>query len=162
MTNETIRSAISRTKSQHLRYAGAALGFVVAAVHLFHPTHGFGRFVTILAADPGLFASHPRSLAFVLSGLAIVLGINYALVSGANRTIYALGAGLMAVYVVGYLGWHLSGHGGFLPNRRPIYHGLAPHEAVIAHLTTDPWAAVALVTELALLAVLVVLYRRET
>lgn len=144
-----------------LRYVGAALAYLVAVIHLFHPTHGFLRFVRLLTIDVTLFLPDPRPVAFVLSGLAIVVGINLLLFDVPRRPIYALGALLLATYIIGYLGWHLSGHGGFLPNREPLYHGLAPHETVIRHLTTDPWAAAALATETVLLAVLGLLASRE-
>lgn len=145
-----------------LRYAGAALAYVVAVVHLFHPTHGFARLVTLLVADASLLVGDPRPLAFVLSGLAIVVGVNLLLLLEVpRRPVYALGGLLVGTYVVGYLAWHLSGHGGFLPGREPLFHGLAPHEAVIEHLTSDPWAAVAIASELVLLAVLGLLWNRE-
>lgn len=150
--------------TRRVRYAAAALAYVVAALHLFHPTHGFGRLVVLLGADPGLLVADPRPLAFVLSGLALVVAVPAA--SGADglptRPVAALGLGLVATYVVGYFAWHLSGHGGFLPGRKPLYHGLAPHEAVVTHLSGDPWAAAAVVSELLLGATLVVVYRRAS
>lgn len=150
----------ARFDRRQLQYAAAGLAYVVAGIHLFHPSHGFGRLVLLAATDPGLLVSNPRPVAFVLSGLAIVLAVPAVAAGAPRRPIYALGIGLVATYVGGYFAWHLSGHGGFLPNRRPLYHGLQPHEAVIAHLTGDPLAAAAVVTELALLGALVVLYRR--
>jgi hypothetical protein len=79
-----------------------------------------------------------------------------------ERRAFALGAALMVVYIGGYLAWHLSGHGGFLPGREPLYHGLSPVEALVAHLTTDPWAAASVLAEAALFFVLLLLlYRRE-
>ncbi|MFB6304955.1 MAG: hypothetical protein ABEH47_07300 [Haloferacaceae archaeon] len=147
--------------SARLQYAAAGLAYVVAGVHLFHPSHGLLRLVTLLLVDPALLVTDPRPVAFVLSGAAILVAIP-AVVGGApRRPAYALGIGLTLTYLVGYFGWHLSGHGGFLPGRKPLYHGLTPVEAVVAHLTGEPLAAIAVVSELALLAVLVVLYRRE-
>jgi len=147
--------------ARRLRTVGAGLAFLVAVVHLFHPDHGFLRFVRILTIDVGLFLTDPRPVAFTLSGLAIVAGVNLVVLDYPRRPLYALGAGLMGVYVVGYLGWHTSGHGGFLPNREPLYHGLAPHEALIGHLTADPWAATALAAEVLLIAVLGLLLSRD-
>lgn len=144
-----------------LDVVAAAVAYLVAVVHLFHPSHGFARLVLVLSLDPGLLLADPRPLAFVLSAVAILVAVPAVLRGVPKRPVYALGAGLMAVYLVGYLAWHLSGHGGFLPGRRPLYHGLAPHEALISHLTTDPWAATAFVLEVVLLVVLVVLLRRR-
>lgn len=147
--------------AQQLRYLGAGLAYVVAGLHLFHPKHGFQRLVVISSADPGLFFSHPRPVAFVLSGLSIIIGIKLVMFGIAKRWVYASGIVLVATYIVGYFAWHLSGHGGLLPGREPLYHGLQPHEAVLEHLSSDPWAATALTVEILLLGVLTALIRRE-
>lgn len=145
-----------------LRYAGAALAYLVAILHLFHPQHGFVRLVEFLAADASLLLFDPRPLAFVLSGLAIVVGINLLLFDVPRRPVYALGAALLVTYVVGYLAWHLTGHGGFLPGRPPTEsHGVGTVQFVLDHLTTDPWAAAAIGAESLLLAVLGLLWSRE-
>ncbi len=78
-----------------------------------------------------------------------------------RKRIYVLGMVLMTAYFVGYFAWHLSGHGGFLPGREPLYHGLHPVEAVVAHLVDNPLVALAKLAEAALFAVLAVLYRQE-
>lgn len=152
------RAGATRTR---LHYAAAALAYLVAGLHLFHPTHGFGRFVLLAATDPGLLLATPRPAAFVLSGLAIVLAVPAVALGAPRRPVYALGILLMLTYVVGYFAWHFSGHGGFLPGREPLYHGLSPLENVAVHLTGDPWAATAIVAETALLTALAALYRRN-
>lgn len=139
----------------------AALAYLVAALHLFHPSHGFARLVLVLSADPGLLLADPRPLGFVLSSVAVLVAVPAVLRGVPERPVVALGAVLMVVYLLGYFGWHLSGHGGFLPGREPLYHGLTPFEAVVSHLTTDPWAAAAVVLELALLGVLAALLARR-
>lgn len=146
---------------QRLRYAAAGLAYLVAALHLFHPTHGVVRLVTLLSVDPGLLVSTPRPAAFTLSGLAILVAVPAVAAGVPRRPVYGLGIGLVATYVVGYFAWHLSGHGGFLPMREPLYHGMTPVEAVVAHLSGDPLAATAVVAEVALLALLVALYRHD-
>lgn len=149
------------TRVTRLPHAAAALAYLVAGLHLFHPTHGFGRFVLLLSTDPGLLVSTPRPAAFVLSGVAILVAVPAVALGVPNRPVYALGGLLMATYLVGYVAWHFSGHGGFLPGRQPLYHGLSPLENVVTHLSGDPWAVGAVVSELALLAALGVLYRRD-
>lgn len=149
------------SSTQVLSYIGGALALFVAGLHLFHPQHGLGRLVRLLAADPGLLVTHPRPVAFALSAIAIVVGIYLAIYGIARRHLYVLGVGLMVVYLVGYFAWHLSGHGGFLPGREPHYHGLGPLEAVVSHLQSDGWAAAAIVSETILAAILAVLYRRD-
>jgi hypothetical protein len=162
MNGQSRSHLVRRPTDRHLRYAAAALAYLVAALHLFHPTLGFGRLVVILSADPGLLVADPRPLAFVLSGLALVVGVPAAAGEDGlpRKPVYAAGLGLVATYLVGYFAWHLSGHGGFLPGREPLYHGLAPHEAVIAHMSGEPWAAASVAFELLLGAALVALYRR--
>jgi hypothetical protein len=158
----TTTRAVRRLLSEKLGAAGAALAFLVAAVHLFHPQRGFLRLLVLLTTgNASLLASDPRPLAFVLSALAILVGVPLAAGSVARRAVYLLGMALVATYFVGYFAWHLSGHGGFLPGRAPLYHGLGPVEAVVSHLRTYPMAALSKAAEAALFAVLVVLYRRE-
>lgn len=161
MTNRSAPSFGYRPTTQHLRYAAGALALIVAGLHLFHPRYGMERFVRLLASDPALLITHPRPLAFVLSAIAIVLGIYLAVYGFLEKPIYLLGVLLMGTYIVGYFAWHLSGHGGFLPGRPPHYHGLEPHEAVISHLRSDSWAVAALLAETLLAAILILLYRRE-
>lgn len=151
----------ARPTDQQLRYGGAALALLVAGLHLFHPERGLERFLLLLSLDPALLVSHPRPAAFVASAVAIVVGIYLVLFGFPRKPIYALGILLVVTYVVGYFAWHLTGHGGFLPGRPPQYHGLQPHEAVVAHLRSDDWALVTLLAETTLALVLAVLYRRE-
>lgn len=148
---------------ENLRYVGATLAYVVAGIHLFHPKRGFLRLVTLATTgDPSLLVSDPRPIAFVLSALAILLGINLVLLDIKRKYIYFLGMALMATYFVGYFAWHLSGHGGFLPTRDPLYHGLHPVEAVISHLVNYPLAALAKLAEVALFIVLLVLSQQDS
>lgn len=154
---------IGRWTDENLGYVGAGLACLVAVIHLFHPQRGFPRLVTIIVTgDPSLLVTDPRPVAFVLSALAILLGVNLAMWNVERKRIYVLGMVLMATYLVGYFAWHLSGHGGFLPGREPLYHGLHPIEAVFSHLVNNPLAALSKLAEAALFVVLAVLHRRES
>lgn len=147
----------------NLGHIGAALAYLVAAIHIFHPKRGFLRLVTLVTTgNTSLLVVDPRPLAFVLSGLAILLGIKLVIMNIARKRVYALGMVLVATYFVGYFVWHLSGHGGFLPVREPVYHGLHPVEAVVSHLVNYPLAALSKLTEAALFTTLVILYQRES
>jgi hypothetical protein len=148
--------------SRQLQLLGAALAFVVASIHLFHPQRGFPRLVLLAATDNlGLLAGDPRPLLFVLSGFAIIIGVLLVLWDFPEKPIYIAGIVLTLTYIVGYFAWHLSGHGGFLPGREPLYHGLTPIEAVVSHLQDYPIARWSKLTEFLLLVVLVLLYRRK-
>lgn len=145
-----------------LGYAAAGLGYVVAGVHLFHPSHGVPRLVLVLSVDPTLLALDPRPLAFVISGLAVLAGVTAAIAGVPRHWLYAAGIALMATYLVGYFAWHASGHGGFLPGREAVApHGHTFAELVVEHLQVDPWARVAVPAEVLLGVVLSVLLVRE-
>ena len=146
---------------QYLGYVAAALTFLVAALHLFHPSHGLERLVLLLLIDPGLLLADPRPALFVLSGVGLVVAVPAVLMGVPQRPLYMFGIILMTTYIVGYFMWHLTGHGGFLPGREPLYHGLQPHEAVIRHMIGDLWAVAAVFSEALLAGTLVALYRRK-
>ncbi|WP_290819225.1 hypothetical protein [Halovivax sp.] len=146
---------------ERLRYVAAGLAFAVAAIHLFHPDLGFLRLVELLAADPTLLSTHPRPLAFVLSAIAIIAGVNAVAMGAPRRPIYAAGMVLVWTYVLGYVAWHYFGHGAFLPGREAHHHDAPAHEMVVAHLAGDPWALAAILTELALFVLLAVLFVRD-
>jgi len=144
-----------------LRVAGAVLTAVVAGIHLFHPDHGVLELFALLTVRPGTLLFDPRPLAFVLSGTALFVGLSLSRNASDRRPYYVAGVAIAATYFVGYFAWHFTGHGGFLPGRRPLLHGLSPTENVLRHLTSDAWAAVSKVAELAMIVVLGALLRRE-
>jgi len=144
-----------------LRAAGATLTALVAVFHLFHPAHGVLKLFALLAVRPTTLVFDPRPLAFVLSGTALIVGLSLSRNAPDRRPYYVVGVVLAATYFLGYFAWHFSGHGGFLPGRQPLLHGLTPIENVRRHLTSDPLAAASKVAELAMIAVLGALLRRE-
>lgn len=159
------RSTISRYQpsDQQLRYAAGAIALLIAGFHMFHPKHGLQRLVLMLTIDPGLIVNHPRPLAFVLSSIAIIIGVQLVIFDISKRPVYALGILLMLTYLVGYSAWHYTGHGGFLPGRESYGHvEIGPLENVIIHLKSDAWARATKIFESILLALLVILYRQES
>lgn len=154
---------MARLADDNVAYVGAGLAYIVSGIHLFHPQRGFPRLIALLTTgNASLLGYDPRPVAFVLSGLGIFVGIKLVLLDVQRKRVYGLGVALMATYLVGYFVWHLSGHGGFLPGREPLYHGVGPVEAVVEHLAEYPLARVSKIAEAALIGVLVVLYRRES
>jgi len=141
-----------------LEYVGIVLTGIVAGIHLFHPGHGLFRFFALVSTDPALLVFDPRPLAFVLSGIALLVGLSLSRNAPSRRPYYVSGILLALLYFVGYFAWHFTGHGGFLPGRAPLFHGLTPTENVVAHLTGDAWAAISKLAELAMAGVLTVLY----
>jgi hypothetical protein len=155
-------AGLNRGSDEHLLYAGMGLTYLVAAIHLFHPSNGFPRLVQLaVVGSVDLLLADPRPLAFTLAAFLLIVGANLALANYRRRLLYALGMVLVATFIVGYLAWHYTGHGGFLPGREPVLHGLGPIENVVSHLTGDLVAAVSKALEVVLLAVLWVLFQRE-
>ena len=141
-----------------LRYASGALAIAVAAIHLYW---GFPRLVSQFEAG---IVPDPRPALFVLSGIAILLGLARILDGHNPEPFYLAGIGLMAVYLVGYVGWHaFGGHGGFVwpwaP--KPIVHEEPAAVVVVEHLVTTPLDLPSKILETLLLGLLVVLYRGE-
>lgn len=166
---ESVRThaADHRPTDQQLRMLAGGLAVVVAALHVFHPDIGLPRILEIaFVFGPGavvqLLSSDPRPAAFVLSGIVLGLGVLLGAVGYPRRQLYLGGMALAAAYFLGYFAWHFSGHGGFLPAREPLYHGMTPVEAVVSHLTSEHLAAVSKLAEAALFATLAALYRRES
>lgn len=155
-------AALFHGLDEYIGVIGAVVAYVVAGIHLTHPKLGFPRLVLLAQTNSlELLVSHPRPLLFVVSSIAIILGVPLAATNRHRKTVYACGIALMLAYIVGYFAWHLSGHGGFLPSREPLYHGMTPLEALVSHLSYDFRALISKLTELTLLAILIVLYRRE-
>lgn len=147
----------------YIGYLGAGLAYLVAGIHLFHPKRGFPRLALLVrTGNTSLLLDDPRPIVFVVSGLGILVGIKLVILDVERKRVYALGMVLVATYFAGYFVWHLSGHGGFLPGRKPLYHGLHPVEAVVSHLVGYPLARLSKLAEAALLVVLAVLYRQES
>ncbi len=110
-------------RDKRLKITGGLFACILALLHLLHPTHGISKLILIFLSDIELIVSTPRPLAFFLSAIAIIIGINLVWFGYQEKPIYILGIILMLVYIVGYFSWHLSGHDGFLPGREPLLHG---------------------------------------
>ncbi|WP_435186490.1 hypothetical protein [Halobellus sp. EA9] len=148
-------------ESRALPSVGALLTVVVAGQHLLHPEKGMLELFAVLNANPAFLLFDPRPLAFTASGVALFVGLSLSRNAPDRRPYYLAGIAVAAVYLVGYFAWHFTGHGGFLPGREPLFHGLPPLENVVSHLTTDVWAATTKAGEVALIIVLSLLYRAE-
>ncbi len=137
---EIVYNFIDKIKINRLTMIGGVFAYTVSLLHLFHPTHGFTKLIQILLLNSALILSDQRPLGFVIFSLGIILGVKLELL-GYSKKIYLSGMILMLLLIMGYFSWNLTGHGGFLPNRKPLYHGLGALESIIDHITTDLWAA---------------------
>ena len=139
------------------RLVAAGLAFLIAIVHLYW---GMPRLTAYLMAGT---MPDPRPPLFVLSGVAILVGVSIVAAGGDRRPIYVAGIALMLTYLLGYVAWHtVLDHGGFWPwGPGGHAHGGNPVVVIAQHLLADPLALVSKAAELCLLVLLVVLYRRE-
>ncbi|WP_458185432.1 hypothetical protein [Haladaptatus sp. NG-WS-4] len=137
-----------------VHFVTAQLAVVVAVIHLSLGVLNWTRWLMA-----GFLL--PRDLRwplFVVSGAAIVLGLFLAAAGTSRRPLYAGGIVLMAAYVVGYFGWHVGGH-------RPLFffgagtrHSGPIVPFLLDHLFAGPVEFLAIVSEVALLVLLVYLF----
>ena len=115
------------------RVVGVQAAAVSAVIHLIEGLPDLAVYLPLLSFRD------PRPYLFVPSGL-LLLAIAGALLYGYRyRRLYSLGAGVMGVYLVGYVWWHLTDHGGLVPA-----HDVAnPVAEIASHLVADPPALVA-------------------
>ncbi|MFC7095866.1 hypothetical protein [Halobaculum marinum] len=102
-----------------LRVAGVQLGLIAIALHLYW---GLPRAVVYLRA--GTFAD-PRPYLFVVSGVALAVALLalYAVPERVSaRAVYAFAVAVLAVWIAGYVWWHLGGHGGAIPGVKGYGH----------------------------------------
>ena len=139
-------------------FVAAHLALVVAVLHL---TMGLYNWFRWLSAGFLL----PRDLRwplFVVSGLAIVVGMVLAAQGRYRRPLYAGGIGLMAVYILGYFGWHVSGHKPLLFFGEGAGHEGPLLEYLLDHLFAGVVEFLALASEFALAVVLAYLLIKES
>lgn len=124
-----------------LRLVGVQLAVVSAAVHVWW---GFPRL--LVYAQSGVFPD-PRPALFLVSAAAILAGV-VALVGGVpERPLYAAGIAVLAAYSLGYVGWHLGDHGGFLPGLTGASHAEATLPVLLSHLA-EPADAISMAAQL--------------
>lgn len=144
------------SRASLVRLVGVQLALVSAGIHLWW---GFPRLLVYLPV--GSFAD-PRPYLFVVSGIAIFLGVFVLTRGGPSRPLYALGIGAMLAYVFGYAAWHLAGHGDFLPGVSGYGHAENPLGVVWGHLVADPLAMAAMTAELGAIACFALLVYHES
>lgn len=137
----------------------AHLVIVVAVIHL-----SMGLLEWFKYAHAGLlFPPDLRWPLFVLSGFALIAGLFIAAQSPPRRRrpLYVAGILLMAVYVVGYFGWHLGGHRMKLIFGPGTDHHGPLDQFLLDHLFAGPVEFLAISTEVALAVMLAYLLIRD-
>ena len=134
---------------------GANLAFIVAGLHLLMGL----RYWVLYATGGNYVPPDVRVPMWTFSAIVIFVGMAFVYAGGPRRPIYALGAGMMAIYVLGYFSWHLGGHGEFyLGVGQPELHGTDLGTVLVDHLFAGPLEFTSLVLETALFVLLVVLF----
>lgn len=129
-----------------VHFVAAQLVILVAVIHL-----ALGAYNWIRWARGGFLFPHDlRWPLFVVSGLALVVGLFVAAAGRYRRPLYAGGILLMVVYVVGYFGWHLGGHRPLFIVGRVTRDETSGLQFVLDHLFAGPLYFVTIVSEVAL------------
>ena len=132
-------------------FVTAQLVFIAALIHL-----GLGLFQWLekLVLAGWLVPRDARWPVFTLSGLAVLVGMYAAARAENRRPYYVAGIAVMLGYVVGYFGWHLSGHRPLLIVGRGLPHDIDTVQFVLDHLFAGPLEFFAIFTEVTLAVVL--------
>lgn len=137
----------------------AHLAVIVAVIHL-----SLGLLNWIRWANAGFLV--PRDLRwplFVFSGVAIIVGLLLAAQGRYRRPLYLGGIALMVGYLVGYFGWHLSGHRSLLALGEESGHHQEPLASVLLdHLFAGPVEFLTITSEVALAVLLASLLVAES
>ncbi|WP_435359830.1 hypothetical protein [Haloarchaeobius sp. DFWS5] len=142
-----------------LRFLAAQLAVVTATIHLYVGLHAW--FPHVLAGEPLM---NPLKGLFVLSSIAVLVGLGLAAYGVRRDYLYQFGIGLMLCYLVGWL--LLGGH----PPKGEIYapawtsslhtHG-SPLQTLFEHLVSSWTLTATKISEVVVLGLLVVLHREE-
>ena len=142
-----------------LKFSAAIIALFISAIHL---EWGLDRLLWQLEAG---IVHDPRPALFVVSAIAIVIGLTLRVINvGNTRLLYLGGIVMMCAYLLGYLAWHsILGHGSFWPwNDHVHYHDSFTLAILAEHLKTDAVAGISKFLELVLLVILLILYHGDT
>jgi len=141
-----------------LRLGAGQLAAIVGMLHLWLGL----RLWSAYAAGGIYLPPDVRAPLWTVSGIAVIVAVAIiALEDLSGRLAYAAGIALSLVYVLGYYSWHLGGHRSFFFGVDPDLHGADPVTFVLDHAFAGPVEFFALFTEVALLVLLIVLFRAE-
>lgn len=143
---------MDESRRQTVEFAGVTLALVAAGLHLVWGGPRLAVYISV-GRLPDL-----RPALFVISSIAVVFAV-IALYRGTpERPVYALLIGIMAVYIAGYIAWHLAGHPILGPGGVQLnYHPPDPVTVVVTHLQNDLFALVSMLVEISALVVLTLL-----
>lgn len=136
-----------------LQFVASQLVFVVGLLHL-----GLGLVNWLRWLQAGfLFPRDLRWPVFVVSGIAVLVGIYLAREADDRTPYYAGGIAVMLGYAVGYFAWHLSGHRPLLLLGRGTATESVSVQWFLDHLFAGPVETVSVFAEVTAALVLLVL-----
>ncbi|MFW6448717.1 MAG: hypothetical protein ACOC0X_04130 [Halobacteriota archaeon] len=142
-----------------LRLIAGGVVLAVALLHLLHERAGFPRLVVLVSIGQPLL--DPRPLAFTVLGTALIVGV----LATWNRYVdprvaYPAGIVVMLTLLVGYVVWHLTGHGAFWPYHpgEAELHPGNPVVVILDHLRLNRWELASKLSELVAFGLLGYLY----
>lgn len=141
-----------------IHFVAAQLAVVVAVIHLSLGVLNWTRWLMAGFLVPRDF----RWPLFVVSGAAIIIGLFVAAAGRYRRPLYLGGIVLMVGYILGYFGWHLSGHRPLLLLGAGTQHRGPLLPFLLDHLFAGPVVFLALISEFALLVLLLYLLITES
>jgi hypothetical protein len=149
---------VTDRRTRLLRLAAGQLAVLVGMLHFFL---GIRNWSVYLGAGL-LVPPDARGPLWVLSGLLVLVAVPIVVLEGiTDRRVYAAGITISLVYFLGYYAWHLGGHRTLLITGDATPHaGVGVVEFLVSHTLAGPAEFFALLTEAALIVVLVALWRR--
>ncbi len=132
-----------------VEFVGVQAALVAAGLHLVRGIEG-----SVVYLQAGLLTD-VRPFLFVLSALAIVLGVVHRYLGDpsrrSRRRLYAFFVVVLFLYLVGYIVWHSGGHPIVSPEPGTLisvhYHVGDPVSNILSHLRNDAFALVNAVVE---------------
>lgn len=148
-------------RTRLLRLAATQLAVFVGMIHFWLGARNWSAYLS----GGNVVPPDIRGPLFLLSGLVLMVGVAIVMLEDVtDRRVYVGGIVLTATYLVGYYAWHLGGHSFLSGGTRNADLGghSDPIAFVVSHtlVLDDPVVFFSLLTEAALLVLLVVLVRR--
>ena len=140
-------------RTRLLRLAAVQLATIVGMLHVWLGIREWSYYRGDVFWPPDI-----RVVLWTLSGLVLLVGVSIVVLEEmTDRRVYAAGAVLSMTFILGYYSWHLGGHRSFFVAGDPQHQGVGPIEFLVSHAVAGPVEFFALLTEAALLLVLLLL-----
>jgi len=148
---------VTDRRTRLLRLAAGQLAVLVGMLHFWLGVRNWSAYL----GGGILLPPDLRGPLWTLSGLLILVAVPIVVLEGiTDRRVYAAGIALSLAYFVGYYAWHAGGHRLALIAGEPNNAHAIDAGFVLSHTFAGAAEFFALLTEAALIVVLVALWRR--